>query len=84
MLTVAPELQGGGVGKQLLQAAIDFARGNSSKSIYMTVISLRHELIAWYERHGYHKTGEKKPFPAGAPFGIQKQPLELIVLEKTL
>ena len=84
MLTVSPELQGGGVGKYLLNAAAEHAKNNACSEIYMTVISVRDELIAWYERHGYNKTGEKKPFPVGASFGIQKQPLEMIVLRKNV
>jgi hypothetical protein len=51
----------------------------------MTVISVRHELINWYERHGYKDTGAKKPFPAEATkFGQPKFPLEFIVMEKVL
>ncbi len=82
MLTVSPELQGAGIGKRLLEAAIAYAKSNDCTAIYMTVISVRHELIAWYERHGYKKTGEMKPFPIGEKFGIQKQPLELMVMER--
>ena len=82
MLTVSPELQGGGVGKKMLNEAIRYAKNNNCSKIYMTVISVRQELIDWYERHGYKKTGEKKPFPVGPAFGIQKQPLEMIVLER--
>ena len=85
MLTVSPELQGGGVGKQLLTAAEDFARENKFESIVMSVISVREELIAWYERKGYVKTGEKKPFPMNDPkFGLPKQFLEFIIMEKPL
>jgi len=29
----------------------------------MTVISIRHELIAFYEKLGYQRTGEFKDFP---------------------
>ena len=40
----------------------------------MTVISIRDELIAWYERRGYRRTGKYKPFPYGdARFGIPKR-----------
>ena len=84
MLTVSPELQGAGIGKRLLEAAIAYAKNNDCTAVYMTVISVRHELIAWYERHGYKKTGEMKPFPIGEKFGIQKQPLELMVMERTV
>jgi ribosomal protein S18 acetylase RimI-like enzyme len=85
MLTVSPELQGGGVGKQLLKAAEDFAKEEKIPKIIMTVISVRAELIAWYERHGYVRTGEKKPFPMDDPnFGLPKEFLEFVVLEKLL
>jgi ribosomal protein S18 acetylase RimI-like enzyme len=84
MLSVSPGVQGAGVGKLILKAADAFAIENNCSRVYMTVISVRHELISWYERHGYKKTGETKPFPIGEKFGIQKQPLELIVLEKNV
>lgn len=83
MLTVSPLLQGGGIGKKLLYAADEFARQQNVPFIEMTVISVREELINWYKRHGYQETGEKKPFPSNDPrFGIPKQVLEFIVLEK--
>lgn len=85
MLTVSPDLQGGGIGKQLLKAAEVFAKEESIPKIVMTVISVRSELIAWYERHGYVRTGETKPFPMDDPnFGKPKEFLEFIVLEKNL
>jgi ribosomal protein S18 acetylase RimI-like enzyme len=85
MLTVKPNLQGKGIGKILLNAAEEEARNEKCTSIFMTVISVRKELIDWYVRHGYKPTGEKKPFAFNDPrFGQPKQPLEFIVLEKTL
>lgn len=85
MLTVSPELQGGGVGKKLMQAAEDFARNAQLDKISMTVISVRKELIAYYERRGYKNTGETKPFPMHDPkFGLPKQFLEFIVMEKKI
>ena len=84
MLTVSPELQGAGIGKELLHASEQYAKDHRLSEIVMTVISVRQELIAWYERRGYQKTGETKPFPASDPsFGIPKQPLEFIVLKKS-
>jgi hypothetical protein len=41
-------------------------------------------LLAWYERHGFRRTGATEPFPADPRFGLPKQPLELAVLEKPL
>jgi ribosomal protein S18 acetylase RimI-like enzyme len=85
MLTVAPHLQKSGLGKKLLQAAEAYSREQHCKTIIMTVISVRKELIQWYERQGYHLTGETKPFPHDDPrFGIPKQPLEFVVLKKYL
>lgn len=84
MLTVAPDLQAKGIGKQLLAASKKYAKEKQCEAIVMTVISVRHELIAWYERHGFYKTGETKPFPNDVRFGIPKQPLEFIVMRKEL
>ena len=84
MLTVAPELQARGIGKQLLLAAEAYARQTYCTALTMTVISVRHELIAWYERHGYLPTGETQPFPTDPAFGLPKQPLQFIVMEKQL
>ena len=52
----------------------------------MQVISLRNELIAYYERRGYRRTGETLPFPASDPrFGLPKvEGLMFEVLEKLL
>ena len=85
MLTVAPDLQGGGIGKKMLKFADTYAVEKKLPKIEMTVISVRSELIAWYERHGYVKTGETKPFPMDDPnFGEPKQYLEFVVMEKLI
>lgn len=85
MLTVEPTLQAKGIGKQMLAAADNYAREKGCKSIYMTVISERSELIAWYGRHGFLPTGEEKPFNNTNPvFGLPKKPLKFVVLEKPL
>ncbi len=83
MLTVQPNLQRKGIGKELLKAAEEEARKQKCTVIFMTVISIRTELIAWYQRHGYVDAGERKPFPAGdSRLGIPKFELEFVVLEK--
>ena len=52
----------------------------------MTVIDLRVELIEWYERRGYRRTGQTRPFPATDPrFGLPlRDDLRFAVLEKEL
>ena len=85
MLTVSPELQGQGIGTRLMAAAEDHARALGLRGLVMTVISRRHELIAWYARLGFRPTGETRPFDFGdASFGIPRLPLEFAVLEKPL
>jgi len=85
MLTVSPQLQNKGIGKILLAAAEDEARKRSCIAVFMSVISIRTELINWYEKHGYVNTGKKKPFPENDPrFGIPKVKLEFIILEKEI
>jgi ribosomal protein S18 acetylase RimI-like enzyme len=87
MLTVRPTAQGSGLGRQLLEAAERWAIEHwSSRAMHMTVIRQRIELIAWYERHGYSRTGERKPFPYGDErFGVPRRgDLEFEVLCKPL
>ncbi len=86
MLTVSPALQSQGIGKMLLGESEALAQFWDCTTIFMTVISVRKELIAWYEKHGFRNTGEKKPFPYGDErFGIPKvQGLEFTVLEKKI
>lgn len=87
MFSVAPAMQGGGVGKQLLAEAERVAREDwGLRSMRMSVIDIRDALIAFYERRGYRRTGIKKPFPYGdTRFGIPlRDDLRFEVLEKTL
>jgi ribosomal protein S18 acetylase RimI-like enzyme len=75
MFSVRPKLQGSGVGRATLAEAERIARDEwGCVAMRMTVISVREELIAWYERRGYHRTGEYSPFPYGNErFGIPKR-----------
>ena len=84
MLTVSPTMQARGIGKQLMNAAAEYARQQHCSAIFMNVISLRPELIAWYERQGYYKTGETAPFPNDNRFGTPTQVLEFLIMAKQL
>ncbi|MGN6113797.1 MAG: GNAT family N-acetyltransferase [Luteimonas sp.] len=87
MFAVRPVLQGGGLGKAVLAEAERVVRGDwGLATMRMTVIDVREELMAWYERRGYRRTGVKKPFPAVDPrFGIPKRDdLRFEVMEKEL
>jgi len=75
MFAVDPTLQGGGVGKLMMNEAERIAaREWQCIQMEMTVITIRAELIAWYERRGYQRSGVFKPFPYGDErFGIPKR-----------
>ncbi|KOU41361.1 GCN5 family acetyltransferase [Streptomyces sp. WM6373] len=72
MFAVRPGLQGGGLGKEILTEAERRARDTwGADEMRMTVVNVREELIAYYVRRGYRRTGELSPFPYGDErFGI--------------
>lgn len=82
MLSVFPELQAKGIGKKLLAAATAHAANTGCRSVFMRVLSRRQELIEWYERHGYRQTGAREPYDAPLKFGVFKETLEFLILEK--
>ncbi|MHC3467881.1 GNAT family N-acetyltransferase [Streptomyces sp. 7R007] len=87
MFAVSPKLQGGGLGKVIIAEAERAARETwGVREMHMTVISVREDLIAWYERRGYRRTGKTTPFPYGDErFGIpQRADLEFELLVKPL
>jgi ribosomal protein S18 acetylase RimI-like enzyme len=87
MFSVRPDQQGGGIGKHVLAEAERIVRDEwKLPAMRMTVIDIRDELIAFYERRGYHRTGIKKPFPYGdARFGLPtRDDLRFEILEKDL
>ena len=87
MFAVEPGCQGGGIGRAMLTECERIAREEwRLPKMQMTVIDLRHELIAWYERLGYRRSGVHHPFPYGDErFGIpRRDDLRFEVLEKAL
>ncbi|MGC9500853.1 GNAT family N-acetyltransferase [Streptomyces sp. WG7] len=87
MFAVSPALQGAGLGKAVIAEAERQARQAwGVTEMHMTVISVREDLIAWYERRGYRRTGETTPFPYGDErFGIpQRDDLRFELLVKPL
>ena len=84
MLAVNPRLQGQGAGKQMLAHAERYANENfCSEKFIMVVVSSRSELIAFYLRRGYRKTGTVQDYPLSAGVGTPKfTNLKTEVLEK--
>lgn len=87
MFSVRPGLQNAGIGRSVLGEAERIAREDwGLAAMRMSVIVQRAELIAWYERRGYVRTGEFLPFPYGDErFGKPKRDdLRFEVLVKLL
>ncbi|MHC5260949.1 GNAT family N-acetyltransferase [Streptomyces sp. UC4497] len=87
MFAVSPAQQGAGLGKTIITEAERTVRETWGVSeMHMTVIDAREELIAWYERRGYRRTGQFSPFPYGDErFGIpQRDDLRFELLVKPL
>ncbi|GAA2952409.1 GNAT family N-acetyltransferase [Streptomyces erythrogriseus] len=87
MFAVSPALQGAGLGRTVIAEAERQAReGWDVTEMHMTVITVREDLIAWYERRGYRRTGKTAPFPYGDErFGVpQRDDLEFELLVKEL
>ena len=93
MFAVLPELQGHGVGHQILQAAETFAQRHLQSNtqtldknparLTMSILSHRPELLAYYKRRGYQLNGNSMPFPVDGNNGEPKrQDLALLELEK--
>ena len=80
LFCVDPAAQAGGIGKAIIAAAEKAACADlDADRIEMTVIDSRVELIAYYERRGFIRTGERRPFPV-----VLDPPLDMVVLEKPL
>jgi GNAT superfamily N-acetyltransferase len=75
MYAVRPTLQGQGTGAALLAECERIARDDwGCRQMRMSVIWMRSELIAFYQRRGFRDTGERKPFPYGdARFGLPRR-----------
>jgi len=87
MFAVRPGLQGSGVGRAALAEAERIAVADwGASELQMTVLIQREDLIGWYERRGYRRTGERRPFPYGDErFGVpRREDLEFELLVKPL
>ncbi len=75
LLCIDPALQSAGLGKRLIEAAEETARAHFvAQAMAMTVIEQRRELIAYYERRGYVRTGKRVPFivPLDPPLFMER------------
>jgi GNAT superfamily N-acetyltransferase len=70
MLAADPALQGHGLGTQMLEVAERYAvEFGMPRTAVIDVLECRSELIAFYERRGYRRTGVVHPYPLTAGIG---------------
>ncbi|KAJ5088077.1 acyl-CoA N-acyltransferase [Penicillium angulare] len=86
MIAVNGVYQQSGVGRQVVDYAEKYCHETwGSTKAGLNAVSTRRELIAWYERRGYRKTGEFSPFPREAfPHLVLAEDLCFVEMEKTL
>lgn len=86
MFAVRPTAQARGTGSALLAEGERRAAEAGATAMRLEVVNARLDLIAWYERRGYVRTGEARPFPYhDQRFGLpRRDDLEFVVLEKVL
>ncbi|TXI16858.1 MAG: GNAT family N-acetyltransferase [Nitrosomonas sp.] len=84
--SVHPSLQGKGLGKFVLAQTEIFAMETMRvRKFIMFVVSQRQELIAFYERRGYVRTGRIETYPVQTNIGVPKiSGLTIEYLEKIL
>jgi GNAT superfamily N-acetyltransferase len=75
MIAVKPVLQNKGYGREMIQAAEAITlREWRVTGFFMSVITVRTELIEFYERLGYERTGNLNDFPAQSDLWQVKVP----------
>jgi ribosomal protein S18 acetylase RimI-like enzyme len=73
MLTIDPGYQNHGLGKELLRFGEEYAQEHmGGKSISMIVVGQRTELIDFYLRRGYKRSGDTLPYPIDQNVGQPK------------
>lgn len=84
MLATEPELQAQGLGSRMLRCAEQYAATQFQATAFlMSVVSQRPELLAFYARRGYVRTGGALPYPVGTDVGAPRVAgLALIALRK--
>ena len=83
---VSPHDQGAGLGRQLMaEAELQAVTAFAARRLEMTVLAQQDKLIAYYERRGFLRTGETRPFPAHPRYARPlRDDLYFVVLVKDL
>ncbi|WP_193104981.1 GNAT family N-acetyltransferase [Brachybacterium sp. FME24] len=83
LFAVHPSAQSRGLGGRLLESQADLLGQAGVDVLMIQVLQSRTELHAWYERHGFLRTGAAVPFP-GDPEWLQVQGLGMDLMERPL
>ncbi len=87
MLATDPNHQMQGLGKQILSCAEQYVLEHFGITTFsMSVLSSRSELIGFYERRGYARTGEVSSYPVSAGIGepiVDGLQVEILVKKMT-
>lgn len=82
---IDPDQQNSGYGKQLLDFAESYILETYQKKVIrMSVLNVRTELIAYYQRRGYQLTEKIEAYPLDQNVGEPLIPLNLLILEKMI
>jgi ribosomal protein S18 acetylase RimI-like enzyme len=82
---VRPQSQNAGYGKQLLDFAESYIFNVYKMStIHTSVLNVRTELLAYYQRRNYRLTKKIEAYPLDQNVGKPLIPVHLLILEKTL
>ncbi|HSJ99744.1 MAG TPA: GNAT family N-acetyltransferase [Kofleriaceae bacterium] len=79
MLSVAPELQGMGLGTRLVRIAEAMCEAMGAPTVRLRIVNLREELGRWYRSLGYEEVGT-------APYDHRpvKQPCHFVEMERSI
>ena len=83
LFAVHPAAQSGGIGGRLLEAQVENLSGAGVRELMIQVLQSRPELHAWYERHGFTRTGRSVPF-AGNVDWLKVSGLGMDIMERPL
>ncbi len=83
MFAIDTSIRSKGLGRAVVAACERFVRDLwDAQAMEMSVISLRTELMGWYERQGYELTGERQPFPFSETTGEVRRDFDLVTMRK--
>lgn len=82
LMAVDPSRQNQGIGRKLLNGACEYSKQNGYELIELLTSTSRVEVVAWYERCGFTKTGKVVQFDLSTvipvPIGSLSEEVEMV------